>query len=174
MFIHLSVIYLIFLSIILLVSNYYLLFSKTDHYTRTDLTDFLPFFRNLADGISKIGNPFIFAITVILFSIIGMLIAGLIHSWVTNSAIVFLILLLLIPLLLIGFSDKKDSNSWAINYLIQYYKPIEFGFGTGTGVMIIYNFRALTDISPLFLIANILGVTILNCFVIMRIVSDKD
>lgn len=178
MFLTFAIIYILFTLLVLLCSNYYLLFSSRDRYTREELADFFPFLQKLGEAIRSTGSIPVFAAGIILSSLLGMAVPYLIRSWITYSVIITLIVCLSLPLIkniLTRQPDTKGRKYQIIkNFIIRHHYDLALGFGTGSGSMIVYNFRDMKEIDSFFLVINILAIVVINCFVLIRMLHNRD
>jgi len=178
MFLTFAIIYILFTLVVLLCSNYYLLFSSRDRYTREELADFSPFLQKLGEAIRATGSIPVFIAGTILSSILGMAVPYLFRGWISHSVIITLIVCLSLPLIkniLAGQHGTKGGKYQFIkNYVIRYHYVLALGFGTGSGVMIVYNFRDMKEINSFFLVINILAIVVINCFVLIRMLHNSD
>ena len=165
MIIEIILVYILYLSLILLGNYYSNLFVSKDHYSKEEIKNIIPFFSQTWKKFTSIYNPVTLIFVFGLSSFIGIIIPMIFHHWVINSSVLFVLLFFILPYIKTNFEksmvtqSEKHSDKLA-NIFIKYIDIIIIGFGTGLGTALIYNWRDLSNIYSLFFLINILIISI--------------
>jgi predicted ABC-type exoprotein transport system permease subunit len=144
---------------------YFNLITLKEQYTRDELKNVLPFFKESWKKVSLSYPVSLFLSILVISTFFGVVIPMIFRHWVTNSSIFFVILFFILPFVkkYLEKSQVAESKSYSdnlSNLFIRYMDVIIIGFGTGLGSALIYNWRDLPEIySPFFLI-NIIIISI--------------
>ncbi len=149
---------ILYLSVVLVGVYYFNLITLKDQYTKDDLKNVIPFFKESWKKVSSEYPVPLFLSILVIATFFGVVIPMIFRHWVTNSSIFFVILFFTLPLIkkYLEKSQVTESKSYSdnlSNLFIRYMDIIITGFGTGLGSALIYNWRDLPEIySPFFLI----------------------
>lgn len=149
------------LSMIILSLRYYLdLFESKDNYTKSELTDILPYIQAVSGNILKKYSIPVLSLTTIVTFIISFYIPRLSDNYFTNSVIIYTAFFFGLPAIskfLQNQSTETDSSIKLIiyNYLISNHKLISFIFGLGTLTSFTFNRITYHNINFIYFIVNL-------------------
>jgi hypothetical protein len=169
---------ILYLLVILISVYYFNLFIRKEHYTRDELKNVLPFFKDAWKNVS-LKYPVPLFLSILIISVFfGVVIPMIFRHWVTNSSIFFVIIFFSLPLVkkYLEKSQVAESKSYSDNLshlFIRYMDIIIVGFGTGLGSALIYNWRDLPEIySPFFLI-NIIIISLFLGHTVKNVLKEE-
>ncbi len=166
-YISLTLIFL-FYTFITLVINYYIsLFKSKDLFTKEELKNVKPYFFEKWSELKKIYSPFSFLTSFFIFSLIGIMFPKISENKVINSIIPFAFLYYLLPFLekIVQkqvLPNEKGIQKTAKDFFLKNYPVFIFAFGLGSFTSISINWMINPTIySFLLFSANFLGTIIL-------------
>jgi hypothetical protein len=176
-FIEILLIYIVFLSILILGSYYVDLYLSKDQFTKEELKDVLPYLLKLWRKVSHSFSMLLLAVILAVSSLLGILFPMVSQNWFLNSSIIFLTMFFSFPVLKRNF-DKTTvtvSGSYAdtaMNIFVKYHNIILVGFGAGTASGLIYNWGAFKAVHFLWFLVNLIVLSILTGMVIKNILHE--
>lgn len=171
--VYILIIYTVFLLFILTVNYYVNLISSKDQYTREEISNILPYIAESWLKVSrKYSSP---ALLLALFgsSFFGILIPFTSAHWFFNSAIFFVVIYLVLPLVKERVDSVKVSSSSMIsddigNMISRMSYIIIFGFGMGTGTSLMYNWAKEKELAFLWFLVNLAVIVVLEVYAINK------
>jgi predicted ABC-type exoprotein transport system permease subunit len=169
---------ILYLAFILVGVYYFNLITQKEQYTRDELKNVIPFFKESWKKVSSDYPASLFLSILVISAFFGVVIPMIFRHWVTNSSIFFVILFFILPLVkkYLEKSQVAESKSYSdnlSNLFIRYMDIIITGFGTGLGSALIYNWRDLPEIySPFFLI-NIIIISLFLGHTVKNVLKEE-
>jgi hypothetical protein len=175
--IEILLIYIIYLTVIILGSYYVNLYLSKDQFTKDELKDIVPYLTKLWSRINNIYSMSIMMICIGAASLIGVLLPMLSQHWFLNSAIIFIVMFFTFPLAKKNFDIARITtggsfSDTAMSIFVKYHSFILIGFGTGTATGIMYNWGVSKEINFLWFLVNLIVLTIMIGMVIKDINSQ--
>lgn len=176
--IYILIIYLVFLFFLFAVNYYANLISTKDQYTKEELLKVFPY---LEESRKKLSDKYPFPKYLIILgaaSLFGMLFPLLSSGMFFNSAILFIVLYLLTPIMTEHIeSTKVNSSSEPMdeiaNHFSAYAGIILLGFGAGTGTSLMYNWAQKKELGFLWFMFNLIIIVVLGVMTINKELKEE-
>ncbi len=176
--IEIILIFIIYLSVLIGGFYYVDLIMTRDQFTRSDLKNITPYLKKLWDLIQDRYAITVFATIFAGSAIIGIAIPLLSYHWFLNSAILFAIIYIVLPVIKNYFEQSRvtateNALDTSANIFIRYADVIIFGFGAGTATSCIYNWGASKEINFFWFLINFIVITVLLGLVLKNALKEE-
>lgn len=155
-----TILLLLYLISLLAIRYYIDLFKSKENYTKSELTDILPYVKAVSGNIFKKYNFIGFIGSAFIGSLPAYFLTKGINHWFTNSAIIFAILFAIIGFSAKYFENNENRESGSLlnsvlEFIFAHRKVILFFYGLISTTVFTFNRISSHSILFIFFIINI-------------------
>ena len=166
MLFNITIIYIVFIFIIVAASYYIDLFMKKDEFTKNDIKSLMPHFNAMWSRYSQKYPPVTFLVVFIVSSFLSILLTLSTSNIIMNSAILFIMLYFFLPVISNNIEKSRviesdNYSDYAANIIVKFNDVIVLGYAAGSGAALVFSWGALRHISFFWFILNLVIVIIL-------------